>query len=260
MLCRALDADGPARLPRRPRRRLAVPGAAATRFDVPEEARERLLHELVDARLRRPRARGRARSASAPRPRELLVARAAAARRRRRARRRAGPVADAVEGLRDVLDAARRRTSPTRVIFDLGLVRAAAATTRAPCSRSTTRRSASRSAAAGATTTCSAASAARCPPSASRSASTALHVALAGEERGAVNALRPDHRRPARRAVRRDARRCSTALGVDTARGPRQRPQAALRGRRHRHDAPVATCRPTSRPAPPTSASPARTS
>ena len=46
------------------------------------------------------------------------------------------------------------------------------ATTRARSSRSTTRRSARRSAAAAATTTCSGASAARCPPSASRWASS----------------------------------------------------------------------------------------
>ena len=42
-------------------------------------------------------------------------------------------------------------------------------------------------------------------------------------------------------------------------RGARQRPQAAVRGRRDRHDAARPTCRPTSRRAPPTSGSPART-
>ena len=58
------------------------------------------------------------------------------------------------------------------------------ATTPAPCSRCTTPRSALRSAAAGATTSCSGASGARCPPSASRSASTACTSRSPGEERG----------------------------------------------------------------------------
>ena len=171
----------PRGLPRRPRRRVAVSARCCARLGVAAPARERLLHELatrdlvglerevhelglqtVDAELlvRVPQLRGGA-----------AVLEAAP-----------GPVADALVGLRSVLDLLEPAVA-ARVIFDLGLSRAAWATTRARSSTSTTPRSASRSAAAGATTTCSGASGATCRPSASRSASTACIVALAGEGR-----------------------------------------------------------------------------
>ena len=60
-------------------------------------------------------------------------------------------------------------------------------------------------------------------------------------------ALFDGHARPARRARHRHRR------------GALERPQAAVRRRRHRDDAALATCRPTSSTARPTSASPART-
>ena len=65
-----------------------------------------------------------------------------------------------------------------------------------------------------------------------------LHQALAAEER-LRDERRPDDRRPARRALRRRRSTGSTASASPTGRGPRQRAQAALRGRRADHDAPL---------------------
>jgi len=82
-----------------------------------------------------------------------------------------GVVADAAANMRQVYELLDPRVAE-RVIFDLGWC-ARSVTTRAPSSRSTILRSALRSAEADATTSCSGASGARCPPSASRSASIA---------------------------------------------------------------------------------------
>ena len=60
-----------------------------------------------------------------------------------------------------------------------------------------------------------------------------------GERRGRDRATALTHRRAARRAVRRARSTCLDAPRGRHRRGARQRPQAAVRGRRHRHDAPV---------------------
>ena len=226
-------------------------------FDVPEEARRRLLHELgtkdlvglehevhelglpdeaAELLVRVPQLRGGA---------DVLGAESGRGRRRgRRPPRRARP--------------ARARASPSASSSTSGSP-AGWATTRAPSSTSTTRRSARRSAAAGATTTCSAASAARCPPSASRSASTACTPRCRARSMPGCEPLRPDDRRPARRAAARDPRPARPHRRRHGG-GARERPQAAVRRRRASSRCARATCRPTSRPAPPTSGSPARTS
>ena len=82
--------------------------------------------------------------------------------------------------------------------------------------------------------------------------------ALAGEERRSAMSG-ADDRGPARRAVRGHARPARRPRGSTRREVRIERPQAALRGRRARHDAPVRRARPTSRRARPTSGSRART-
>ena len=162
----------PRALPRRARRRVALPGAARRASASRRGARPPLLAELgrgdfVGARERAARARR-----STTRSIELLLRVPAAARRAGRAARtrraRSPTPSPACATVHALLDA----DVAARVIFDLGLVARPGLLHAARCSRSTTRRSGCRSAAAAATTTCSASSGAICRPSASRSRSS----------------------------------------------------------------------------------------
>ena len=202
-------------LPRRARRRLAVPGADGE----PRRPRGRC------ARRCSTRSCGATSSASstalatlgarATRRRELLLEVPAAARRPRRAARAARP------GRRRRRRAARRSTRcsqpevAARVIFDLGLVRTSA-TTRAPCSRSTTPRSASPIGGGGRYDDLLGRFGRALPAVGFALEVERLHMALAGEERApgtmrgepreaglAMSLGRPDDRGAARRAVRR---------------------------------------------------------
>ena len=100
----------------------------------------------------------------------------------------------------------------------------------------------------------------RCPPCGWALNVERLHIALVGRgARRAMSAERP-HASPSR------AGRCCgetldllDALGVDTAEVRSNDRKLLFEDVGHRHDAARPTCRPTSRPAPPTSASPART-
>ena len=255
------------------RARSTPPGCAATasgsatrrctrrcwrRFDVPDEARERLLHELGRTRLRRPRARGRARSGWPTRPPSCWCAcRSCAAAPSVLGRRRRARSPTRVDG---PARRARRCSTPDvaeRVIFDLGL---------APRPRLLHGRGV-RGLRPGARRAARRRRALRRParplrPAAARGRLRARRrpPARRAGGRGAAGRepLRPDDRRAARRAVRRDARPARRARRRHR-RGARQRPQAAVRGRRASSRCARPTCRPTSRPAPPTSASPART-
>ena len=114
ILCRALDAAGPARLPHRARQRGAVPGAARRRRHRargPRAAAARARH----ARLRRASSARCAHSAR----REQLLRDPAAARRHRGPRRRRRRRRRAARGPRRCW----RRDAAERVIFDLGLIR-----------------------------------------------------------------------------------------------------------------------------------------
>ena len=67
-----------------------------------------------------------------------------------------------------------------------------------------------------------------------------LHIALTGEERGRESQPVSELRIAVPRgALFGDTLDLLDRLGIDTARGPRERPQAAVRGRRDRDDAPV---------------------
>ena len=178
-----------------------------------------------------------------PRPRSSCASRSCAAA-PRCSSACSGTVHDAADGLRDVLGPARRRGRLARA-SSTSASPAGSATTRAPSSTSTTPPSARPIGGGGRYDELARPlRARRCPPSGFALDVDRLHLALAGEE--AREPLRPDHRRPARRAFG-EALDALDALGIATRRGARQRPQAALRRRRDRHDAPVATCRPTSR-------------
>ena len=111
-----------------------------------------------------------------------------------------------------------------------------------------------RSAAAGATTTCLEASGARCPPSGSRWTSNRCTSRCAGEERGtgvrwlatsasagpaAAGALDGLTIAVPRGALFNGTVTLLAWLGLDTDRAAQQRPQAAVRGHRRDHDAPV---------------------
>ena len=156
VLCAALDAAGLDELPRRARRRVAVPARCSTASACPTRRAAAILHELVTRDFV-----GLEREVEA-----LRRARRAASRARRSCAAAPRCSTRVPGGRRRCATLLRRCWPPTwreRVIFDLGLVARRSATTRARCSRSTTPRSARRSAAAGATTTCSGASGATLP-------------------------------------------------------------------------------------------------
>ena len=141
----------------------------------------------------------------------------------------------------------RPRARP-RLLHGRGLRRARPGARRAARRRRALRRPARR------------ASAATCRPSASRCGVDRLHLALAGEER------RHDPRSgpPRRIAVPRGAllrRHARPARRASASTPPRSAPTTASCSSRTSASSRCArrTCRPTSRPAPPTSASPART-
>ena len=206
---------------------------------------------------------GRAAARGAPAPRRPRGARRRARAGDRRARRACASVHELLEP-----EVGRARDLRSRAWC------ATSATTRAPSSTSMTRRWARRSAAAAATTSCSGGSGARCPRWASRSASTACtsrsparsaeparcsrgrrrslpsasHQARRGGQPSArghgLMELRVSRQRPHDRGAR--AVRCSSdtvdllgGLGLDTEELRSQRPQAAVRGHRRDHDAPV---------------------
>ena len=259
VLCRALDATG-LRGFRIGLGDASLYPALLEAFGVPRTARERLLHELASrdfVGLEREVARARPRRG---RGEDADRVAAAARRRRRCSTAPAAGRATPSTGLREVV-ALLDEDIAARVIVDLGRAPRPRLLHGRRCSRSTTPSSASRSAAAAATTSCSAASAGRCRRSASRSASTSCTPRWP-----ARSAAAPSARRfgltiavPARRAARRDARRARRRSASTPPRSARTTASCSSRTSASSRCA-RPTCRPTSRPAPPTSASPARTS
>ena len=254
-MCRALDATGLREY------RIALGDASLypallRGFELGEEATERLMAELVSRDFVGLEREARALGLSARRRRPADATCRSCAAVRACSTRLPGPAADAAAGLRASARAARRQR---RRPDDLRprLVARPRLLHRRRLRRARPRRWARRSAAAGATTTCSAASVARCPLSASRSASTGCtrrwrgrHVTSRGRRRS--------RRRSATRRLRFATSGMSTpmltiavprgALFAEHARrsrrdrrrhgaGSRQRPQAALRRRRDRDDA-----------------------
>ena len=225
MLCEALDAVGlagyrvglgdaalyPALL-ERPRGRRRSTASACCRSSRP--------------RLRRPRARGARARPRAPSDADAARARAAAARRGRGARRaaRAGRPTRCA-GCATSSTCSRTRVAE-RVIFDLGLARGLGYYTGAVFDVYDP--ALGEPLGGGGRYDDLLGRFGRALPAVGlrASASTGCTCALAGG--GAGEPLRADHRGAARRAARRDARR-ARALGIDTSRGARQRPQAALR-------------------------------
>ena len=257
VLCEVLDAAGLRRLPDRARRRLAVPARCSTRSGCPTRRAAALLHELVTRDFV-----GLEREVEALRLAGGAARRCCAMPQLRggasvldvdgRRPRRSGGCATLHERLTPARgragDLRPRAVALARLLHGRGL-------------RGLRRRARRRRwAAAGATTTCSArfgrdAAGLRLGAerrAAAHRAASARSAASDGARTGCTiavprGALMRRHARPARHARRRHRR------------GARQRPQAAVRATSGSSRCGRPTCRPTSRRAPPTSASPART-
>ena len=257
VLCAALDARAD-RLPHRARRRRRCTRRCSTRTASPASRARADPPRARDARLRRAwSARSSACGWARRRPRRCcgVPQRRGGARGARGRRRRPA------DGLRAVYDAAARPSVAERVIFDLGLARGAGLLhgrglrgLRRRARRAARRRRPLRRPAGPLRPR-------RCPPSAGRSTSSGCTSRSSAS--GAGSSCR-ERARTASRSPCRAARCCarrSTCSTRSASTPPRCAPTTASCCSRSGpgHHAPVRRRRPTSRRAPPTSGSPART-